>query len=359
MRTSHILRCFCSVSGLLGMVLLCPVVSVGDGEAAQSRLATIVKKAAQEGEIVYQGPDPQTGLPSSEMLHEMSSVTERHYGVKIRVKLDNALSFPASTAKALSEIKAGAPPTFDLMYQTSVSGAPLYREKFVEPIPWLELFPHISKKDVEWEGLALINVTQFVLPAYNTQLVKRENLPRTWNDFLDPKWKGKLGMLIYPDPWLILSQPNAWGEEKTSDYLKKLMRQNPKMGRFPEVHERVLSGETPLTWGSMRDQTLAHKEKGARIDVVEIEPGLLWVQILFVPKGARHPNAAALVAAALLTTEGQNLMDKFHNTSSMFRPGTSAAEFASKRNFVKPDVDFQLHRAQELSKKIQAIMLGK
>lgn len=328
---------------------------------ANPKLAEIIKKAAQEGEITYQGPDPATGLPTGQMLRDMERLVEKHFGVKLRVKVDNALSFPASTAKAMTEIKAGAPPTFDLMYQTSVSAVPLYREKAIERFPWTEIFPHIKSDDLEYRGLALINQTLFVLPAYNTNFVKPQDVPKTWDEILAPKWKGKLGILIYPDPWLILSQPNTWGEEKAFAYLRRLMQLNPKLGRFPEVHERVVSGETPLAWGQHRERTLHAKETtGAPVDVAnQVDPSLLWVNILFVPKGARHPNAAALMAAVMLTDEGQAHQEKFQAATSMFSSATSAAKFAAKRKVIKPDVDFVMEKGGALAKKVRSVMTGK
>ncbi len=340
----------------VGMFLL---VVTAAAQSANPKLAAMIKKASQEGVIVYQGPDPATGLRTQDMLRDMSAVTKKHFGVDIRVKIDNALSFPASTGKTLTEIKAGAPPTFDLMYQTSVSGSPLYKFKAVEHVPWLDLFPFINVKDLEWNGLALINQTMFVLPAYNTRLVKPQDVPKSWEEILDPKWKGKLGVLLYPDPWKFLSQPDAWGEERTFAYLKRLVKLKPKLGRFPEVHQRVVSGETPIAWGQHRERTLFHKEnRGAPLDVADkVEPALLWVNVLFVPKGARHPNAAALVAAAMLTKEGQKLQLKYQNATSMYRPNTPAGEFAAGQKFIKPDVDFQLKEGRRLSKKVRGILV--
>ncbi len=340
----------------VGFLLL---VSTSAAAPANPKLAAMIKKASQEGEIVYQGPDPATGLRTQDMLRDMSAVTKKHFGVDIRVKIDNALSFPASTGKTLTEIKAGAPPTFDLMYQTSVSGSPLYKFKAVEHVPWSDLFSFINAKDLEWNGLALINQTMFVLPAYNTRLVKPQDVPKSWEDLLDPKWKGKLGVLIYPDPWKFLSQPDAWGEERTFAYLKKLVKLRPKLGRFPEVHQRVVSGETPIAWGQHRERTLFHKEnRGAPLDVADkVEPALLWVNVLFVPKGARHRNAAALVAAAMLTKEGQELQRKYQNATSMYRPNTPAATYVVNKKFIKPDVNFQLKEGRRLSKKVRAILV--
>ena len=330
-------------------------------EPAKARLAELGKKAAQEGEIVYQGPDPSNARPTQDMLREMEAATEKHFGVKIKIKIDNALSYPASTAKTLVEIKAGAPPTFDLMYQTELSGVPLYKDRALEPIPWIELFPHITAKDLEWNGQAVIRSSYVLAPVYNTRLVKPQDVPKKWEDFLNSKWKGKLGMPIYPDPWMILSQPDAWGEERTLSYLKKLMENNPKLGRYPEVHERVLSGETVIAWMSERERTLDAKERlKAPVDVAgEVEPAILQTNALCVPKGARRPNAAALVAAAMLTKEGQDLELKYRNLSSAWRPSTPAAEFVSRHKVVRVNVDFIVTEGGELSKKFQEIIMKK
>ncbi|MBI2357958.1 MAG: extracellular solute-binding protein [Deltaproteobacteria bacterium] len=348
--------------GLVASVALFAVVPAGIGFTAgpaKPSLADTIKKAAQEGEVVYQGPDPATSLSTAGMLRDMEAVTEKYFDVKIRVKLDNALSFPTSVTKALTEIKANAPPTFDLMYQISESGSPLYREKAIEAVPWRELFPHVKAQDLEYNGLALISHTGFVVPAYNSRSVKTQEVPKTWEDILDRKWKGRLGLPIYPGPWLLFAQSNAWGEERTLSYLKRLMELNPKLGRFPEVHERVVSGETPLAWGQHRERTLSAKESlGAPVDVADqVEPALLWVNILLIPKGARHANAAALVAAAMLTKEGQDIQLRYQSTTSMFRPETPAAKYASKHKTIMPDVDFILKRGPELSKKINAILI--
>lgn len=357
------IRSFCYWLAAAFLALGVQLLSQGVAASGETtpKLAAMIKKAAQEAEIVYQGPDPATSLSTSDMLRDMELVTQKYFGVKIRVKVDNALGFPAATTKALTEIKSGTPPTYDLMYQTVVSGAPLYAEKAVEHFPWVELFPFIKADDLEWNGQALINQTLFAQPAYNKNLVKPQDVPKSWDDILNSKWKGKLGLLIYPDPWLVLSHPRAWGEEKTFAYLKKVMELKPKLGRFPEVHERVVSGETPLAWGQHRERTLYAKEHlGAPVENADdVSPALLWINILFVPKGARHPNAAALVGAAMLTKEGQELQLKYQAATSMYSPGTPAAKFAATRKVIKPDVDFLIEKGTGLSKKIGSILLGK
>ena len=346
----------------LGMIGLFSSTMRATAAQTSPKLADIIDKAAKEGEIVYQAPDPDTGLPTGEFLRDMSALTEKHFGVKIRVKIDNSLNFPASTAKVLTELKSAAPPSYDLMFQNLVSGLPLFENKAIEPTPWLELLPQLTPKDLTWSGLVPVVDTQFVMPSYNTRLVKAQDVPKSWDDLLNPKWKGKLGVLVNHEPWTMLSQPNAWGEEKTLAYLKKLMELRPKLGRFPESHQKVLSGETPLAWAALRERTLYYRDqRGAPMGVAEeVEPALVWVYVLVVPKGARNQNAATLMTVALMTKEGQELHYKYRYSTSMFRPGTPAAQFAAKHRVLLPDLDFLLKKGYgDLIKKIRSILLEK
>jgi ABC-type Fe3+ transport system substrate-binding protein len=325
------------------------------------KLSELAKKAASEGQVTYQAPGPAIpGLSSDTMLRDMEALTQKHFGVKVKIKIDISLSFPASSSKILSEIKSGAHPSYDLMYQTPAAGVSLYKEKAIEAFPWIELFPFIRRDDLEYDGLALINSNYFLMPAYNTRLVKLQEAPKTWEELLDPKWKGKMGLIILLEPWLLLAQPNAWGEEKTFDYLGKLMRQSPKIGRFPELTQWLISGETAIAGVTQRERTLASKQLGAPVDVASgVEPVLAQANILFVPKGARNSNAAALVAAAMLTKEGQELQLKYQTMTSMLRPGTPAAKFSQSRKVIKWDTEFVLKKGNELSKKFGAVMVEK
>jgi ABC-type Fe3+ transport system substrate-binding protein len=356
-----------TIERFLPVIVILALASIPLSETALAReqpnpkLAELIKKAAAEGEIVFQGSNPATGLPTHQFLRDIQAVTQKHFGVSISIRIDSRLNYPAATAKTLTEIKTGAPPTFDLMTQTLFSGAPLYKEKAIEPFPWLELFPFISRGDLEYKGSVPVFRTGFMQPAYNTKLVKPQDVPRRWKDNLDPKWKGNIGLVTVPGPWVRLAAPNVWGEEKTFDHLKKLMQLNPMLGRFPAVHQRVVSGETPLAWGQHRERTLYAKEQlGAPVDTADqVEPPILYVYVYLIPRGARHPNAAALVAAAMLTKEGQDLQRKYQNGSSLYRPGTPAAKFAAKRKLVKADIDFILEKGVALSKKVRGFLVGR
>ena len=331
-------------------------------DAASPKLSEIIDKAKSEGEVVFQAPDPETGLPTGTYLQDIANLVDKQFGVKIRVKIDNSLNFPGSVAKALTEIKSGAPPSYDLMIQNSISGIPLVVNKAIEPVPWLEIAPHLTKKELEWNGSVPVVDTQFLLPLFNSQLVKAQDVPKSYDDVLNPKWKGKLAMFINFEPWALLASPKVWGEPKVTNYLEKLLELNPKVGRFPETFQRVVSGEASVAVHGQRERALFYrKQRGAPIDVAQgPEPALTLVYVFAVPKGARNSNAAILAATALTTKEGRELHRKYRFATSMFTAGSEAAEFASKHKVVVPEMDYLTSKKfAEIAKKVRAIIVRK
>lgn len=323
--------------------------------ASTAPYADIVQKAAQEHQVIIQMSEPvDMSLP--EAARTVAAGVKQQFGVDLDIKFDNSISYNAAGAKVVSEVKAGSPPSFDLMYQTSVTGIAVYNADAIQPIEWTRLFDWITDKDLDYDGLVLIPSTMFYLPAYNTDLVKGADIPHTWNDLLNPKWKGKIGSTIYQDPWAHLAEPAGWGEERTADYLRRLAALDPVLGRFPEVQQRLESGEIAIAAVAQSFRIDTAKAAGAPVAVVVAEPIILAENISFVTKGAPHANAATLVNAWFLTDDGQRFMDKAYPTASAFRPGSAAAKFVEGKQYVRP-TDFQIKNTTRVQKEFEEIIV--
>ncbi len=324
---------------------------------ANPKLAEIIKKAAREKKIIFQISEPRGKLSTAQAQRKLAGLVRSKFGVNLNVKFTYSRSFPAASARALMEINSGSFPTYDLMYQTTGTGIGLYRENALEPVPWRNLFDWISKKDISYGGRAIVVSTTFVLPAYNTDLVKADQVPKSWEDLLNPKWKGKLGTTIYQDMWPNMARPGVWGEKKTKEFITKLSMQNPVLGRFPEVQAKVVSGEIAISVVNNTYGVNQARAKGAPIAYANVEPVIVFVRVVFVPKKAQRPNAAILVAATLLTPEGQVILDDGWAASSLFRPGTPAAKFVKGKKLALPDVDFEKGRGLILQKVYEKILV--
>jgi ABC-type Fe3+ transport system substrate-binding protein len=329
-------------------------------QVAQSpALAEVVRKARDERELILQMSEPYRRMNTAEAARAMSAGIKNTFGVDINVRFDSSLGFPAAAAKALNEIQAGGAPSYDLMFQINTGATALYNEGLLERFDWLGLFPWLADSDLDYNGQALIATTQYVLPAYNTNLVRAADVPRTWEDLLDPKWKGKIASTIYQDSWTQLAEPAQWGEERTLEFVRRFADQEPKLGRFPEVNQKVVSGEASLAALNHVAFTIASKEQGAPIDYAIVEPMIVFVSILIVPKGAKHANAAALLAAWILSDEGQRMLEEGWASTSLYKPGTPAAELAVGRRLALPTLEFQLANTMRLQKQYEDLIIKK
>jgi iron(III) transport system substrate-binding protein len=345
------------LSGFAASVLVLTLLALAfDAGVAASTLDEIKKKASQEGRIVVQMSEPLRSS-TAEANRQMAAGLKKTFGVDVKVTIHRARSYPAATAQVLSEIKAGSPPSWDLMYQTDVTGAPLYQQNAIARFEWPKLFNWLTNDDLTYEKQGLMAQTRFIYPAYNTNAVKGADIPKSWDDLLNPKWKGKIGTPPYQDVWSQLAEPQQWGEERVLSFVKKLAAQEPRLGRYPELQRMLVSGEIALSAVYASNYMDADKEAGAPVAPVSVQPEIVFVDVVFVPKGASHSNAAALLAAWLISSEGQRFLEEFYRGSSLFKPGTSAAKYAAGRKVAIPNLDWQLKNTMRLQQEYEKILV--
>lgn len=341
----------------LPLALLAGLIFLSVSNPSGAQLSEVIKKAADEKDLTFQISQPRGKFSTAEVERHMADLVKKKFGANVNIKFSFALGFPAAAARALTEIKTGSVPSYDLMYQTTGTAIALHRENAIHPVKWSELFPWITAKDATYGGQAVIVSTTFLIPMYNTNLVSPAEVPKSWQDLLDPKWKGKLAAPIYQDMWPNMAQPGVWGEAKTRDFLKKLSLQNPVLGRFPEIEAKVISGEVPMAAVTNTYAVDHYRAKGAPVAYAVVEPVIVFVRVVFVPKNARHPNAATLLAASLLTPEGQAILDEGWAGTSLFQPNTAAAKFAAGKQLALPNVEFEKEKGLALQKEYERILV--
>lgn len=338
-------------------MVLASFLCLGIAKPAAAQLSDLIKKAAAEKEIIFQISEPRGKYSTAQVEQQLSDLVQKRFGVEVNIKFNFALSFPAAAARTLTEIKTGSYPSYDLMYQTTGTAIGLYRGNTIHPVRWRELFNWINEKELSYGGQAIVVSTTFLLPVYNTNLVKPADVPKTWDELLDAKWKGKLAAPIYQDMWPNMAQSEVWGEPRTREFLRKISLQNPVLGRFPEIEAKVISGEVPAAVVTNTYSVEHYRAKGAPIAYANVEPVIVFVRLAFVPKNALRPSAATLVASTLLTPEGQTILADGWAASSLFQPNTPAAKFAAGRKLALPNVDFEKEKGLALQKEYERIIV--
>jgi iron(III) transport system substrate-binding protein len=148
--------------------------------------------------------------------------------------------------------------------------------------------------------------------AYNTKLLAREDLPKTYADLLDPKWKGKLGIEAKDQDWFSSVVDVMGGGEQGIDYFRRLAATNGVSVRLGHtlLNNLVVSGEVPLALTVYNYMPEQAKKKGAPIDWFVIPPAIARSNAIGVTVHAPHPAAALLFYEYLLGPDGQAAMAK-------------------------------------------------
>jgi len=143
--------------------------------------------------------------------------------------------------------------------------------------------------------------------SYNTKLVFPDQAPKTWEDLLDPRWKGRMalpGTSTTAAEWigiLLLS----YGE----DFVRKLGRQDIRIYQISAraLQNLVTSGEVAISARSSNAHVAEDLTRNA--PVAWVAPGPVAVTSTVVALAARppHPHAAMLMIDFLLSEEGQKM----------------------------------------------------
>ncbi len=130
--------------------------------------------------------------------------------------------------------------------------------------------------------------------AYNTKLVTKSDLPRSHDDLLDPRWKGKLGLEDGAYVWFV-NLLKIKGQKPGMEFMKKLARQEVNIRSGTTLLANlVAAGEIPLAIDLYAYQIERAKKSGAPVDWVAFEPAIVHTVLAGINKNAPHPNAARL-----------------------------------------------------------------
>ena len=167
-------------------------------------------------------------------------------------------------------------------------------------------------------------VNPYVL-GYNTNLVSKDQVPKTYEALLDPKWKGKKISIDDSAYGFLAGLIRAWGKEKAVEYFKKLAAQEPVVMRGNTNRVQLaMAGEYPLIIAyapTLQGET----SLGHPMDWVPLEPVPAQVNPMMLAAKAPHPNAAKLFIDFLLSKQGQKMLVGFRRIPGSRRRRTGSA----------------------------------
>jgi iron(III) transport system substrate-binding protein len=161
--------------------------------------------------------------------------------------------------------------------------------------------PEFKDTDGYWATL----YNNYYVIGYNSKMVAQKDAPKNWDDFLDPKWKGKIGMDQEEYEWYAATI-NYWGNEKAQKFHRVLAKQGVHWNRgHTMISQLMAAGEFPL--GIVYAHRIeSMKKSGAPVEWVKTaDPVFVALSPVAVAAKARHPNSAKLLMDFVLSREAQ------------------------------------------------------
>jgi iron(III) transport system substrate-binding protein len=281
----------------------------------QGEWEKLLEAAKKEGKVTVSIP------ASAELRKLLEENFRKRFGLEVEVYTARASS---AVRRMADEFRAGVR-YFDVHIggsSSAVSG--MLDEGILDPIePWL-LLPEVKEPKQWWGGHLWVDSAKkyiYMFQAYltestwyNTELAKASEF-RSYDDFLNPKWKGKIGFL---DPRSPGAGDSNWAfiwDVKGEDYLKKLVAQDIFLGRDQRVlGENLAKGRVAVMIGLTSYSFQPFIKAGLPVKALpalkEGTYGTGGSGNLAIIKAPAHPNATKLFVNWVLSREGQEIVSK-------------------------------------------------
>ncbi len=252
----------------------------------------LYEAAKKEGEVVWHsavGPEVFTDL--------LNTFQKRFPGVKVT---SYSLTAPQLPPRIITEQQAGRVST-DVGTGGMSTSVPLLERDLLVPVDYASF--GVDQKRIVLDSKAVIARDMPFGVIYNTQQVAAADVPQKWEDLLNPKFTGRIGMQTMGTGFEGVVEGKVWDVAKLTAFLKQFKSQKiMATDRTENIIQKVASGE--LLIGLVVLTVVAEeKAKGAPLGLAPLGPELVQPQEVFVIKGGPHPNAGKLFAAWLGTAE--------------------------------------------------------
>jgi iron(III) transport system substrate-binding protein len=282
------------------LALIVISVLIAPGRSQAQITPELVEAAKKEGEVMFYGAI--TVNPSK----AIGDAFEKKYGIKLHHWRGDATEL---INRALAEARAGKP-AFDVTLGNEVVMTTLDDKKLfaVFDPPAAKGYPKefldTDKRMTPWR----------VLPYglnYNYQMLKAEEAPKSWEDLLAPKWKGKFGMAnpgIHVTTLQFVINLDKLLGAKWLNVVEGWAKQEPRLGRsLADTIQPLTSGEVPVAIGYIKDKF----QYPGPIEYVRMNKYLASLSFAAINRQAPHPNAARLFTDFFLGAESQRIFGGF------------------------------------------------
>ena len=265
-----------------------------EGLSSQAREQKLIEGAKKEGKVVVYSFTAVDQLKPllEEFQKKYPSINTEHYRANA-TGVFNKFTTEARAGQTLADvidISAGETHT-------------LWQMGLIDPYlsPSREGIP---KEFMDDKGFWTAHYHFVIALGFNTQHVKPVEAPKSYEDLVNPKWKGRFS-LDPADQDLFGALLLHWGKEKALTYFRNLARLDPRMvSGHTQQANLVGAGEIHMAPWLYGYRPLQLKDEGAPVETLLFDPVLSNPAYLLLTKNSPHPHGAALLIDWALSPEG-------------------------------------------------------
>jgi iron(III) transport system substrate-binding protein len=290
-------------ASLLGLIALWLMAAASPGRTQDTQapswmIPDVATAARAEGSLtVYSSMNEQEGLPLWKMFEDATGVKVNY----VRSSDSIILSRIAIENRARQR-------SWDVAVTTTVNRLPSDTLLQFDPPEARGLIAQARDPNRRWYGV----YANYNTPAYNTNLVRKSELPKSYEEFLDRKeWTGKVALDDTDDEWLS-AMIVYYGEERGKKLLKDIaaILKPVMVDGHLALARSVGAGEYWLALNNYASLTVNVQLSGAAIDFWALDPVALFFGSVGVSAQAPHPKAALLGANFMLSREAEQFLAK-------------------------------------------------
>jgi iron(III) transport system substrate-binding protein len=315
---------------------------------AEQRRNTLIEKAKAEGEVSF-----YSSLQAQQIEPFLQVFRKRYPFIKAN---PYRISGNRQLIKIQTEFNAGNH-QFDVANGSNELAFAAKKIGAIDPYqsPQRDFFNAANK---DQEGFHTSFYVMPIILGYNTNLVKHGEAPKSYEELLQPKWKGNMLLDDEAFEWFAVMLKHL-GREKGLQFMRTLAKQDIRMARGRTSQSQLLAaGERPIAIGVSGPTTLDLKAKGAPVDQVIVDPYFAQANQLMLARHAPHPYAAALFIDWALSEEGQAMVTTFGRVSARKGVKQRFPELMEKETLLV-DVGFMAPILDQTAKEFGQIFLGR
>ncbi|MFC1816725.1 extracellular solute-binding protein, partial [Thermodesulfobacteriota bacterium] len=276
------------VAVVVSLAFARPALSKETTEKISPGLAQVIEGAKKEGTLSLKLISTLTPKSVDRLRKEI----KKRFDVDLDMKFAPIGSMPRTMAQAFAEHKAGATPSYDLLYFSTSRVAECLKAGVVEAVDWKPLITaDTNPKAVMERPLlrgSLVYYTAHTGLMYNSKKVSADQVPRTHSDMADPKWRGKVGIAQSAGHWSNVAFLTS--KEKVISKLQAILKNKAIQGRYPDLYNRFLIEEIWFSY-TLSSFMAAAQKKGLQVGWQSVVPSTSNAYCTIVRTGALHPNA--------------------------------------------------------------------